>query len=387
MKTHKPKVLKPLIVPSSKSKNEPVKKSKVVKETKTDNRSDKLLKLEAELNKKFGENSIQLGFPKDEKGDLKTFVRIPTGSISLDIALGGGIPEGRFTEMSGDFSVGKTTQAIMTLVNAQKLGYVCALIDAEGTSDKEYLEYLGVDTSHLYYSRPDGLEEATQMLIDLQRSGEVHFAVWDSIEASPPMREYEKDFDETMQIGIKPRLLGEYFRKFQASNNRLVREGKRPFTLLALNQLRDKIGKYGDPEYTPGGRAKNFTKSVDIRLRRGDWITEGKGDNKFITGLVVKFKIEKNKTYKRMQVGEFDFYTDENNSSGIPALHNDTCKEIVTECVRWGLIERSGAWFTPKDMDTKFQGLDRVIDFFRGNPEKVEDYRAKILQLTAKGDL
>lgn len=346
-----------------------------------------LAKLEAELNKKFGENAIRLGFPKESTGEVKTIPRIPTGSISLDIALGGGIPEGRFTEMSGDFSVGKTTQAIKILANAQKMGYVCALIDAEGTSDNDYLEYLGVDTSVLYYSRPDGLEEATQMLIDLQRSGKVHFAVWDSIEASPPIQEYEKDFDETMQMGVKPRMLGEYCRKFQASNNRLVREGKRPFTLLALNQLRDKIGKYGDPEYTPGGRAKNFAKSVDIRLRRGEWITEGKGENKDIVGQVVKFKIEKNKTYKRMQTGEFDFYTDTRNISKTPVLCNDTNKEIVVEAIKWELIERSGSWFRIPDTDIKFQGVDKVIEFFRNNPLKVEEYKKNILQLAAKGDL
>jgi len=348
--------------------------------------SPELVNLEATLNKKFGENAIRLGFPKDESGKVKPIQRIPTGSFSLDVALGGGIPEGRLTEISGDYSIGKSTIALKILVNAQKAGYVCAFLDSEGTSDKDYLKYLGVDISTLLYSRPDGLEEAAQMLIEMQRSKFVHFALWDSIAASPPMKEYEKDFDDPLQLGIKPKLLGEYCRKYQASNNRLVREGNKPFTLIMVNQLRDKIGVvYGETDFSPGGRAKNFTKSVDIRLRRGDWIVEGTGEKKHIVGQVVKFKIDKNKTYKRMQEGSFDFYTDSENESDIRALDIDNFKEIFAASISYGVIDRSGGWYKIEEHDIKYQGMDKMIDHLKNHPEIAEKCKEKVLNLLAKG--
>jgi recombination protein RecA len=345
-----------------------------------------LLELERDINKKFGAQVVRIGFPYADDGSLKTFVRIPTGSVALDIALGGGIPEGRFTELVGDYSVGKSTLAVKILANAQKAGYVCALLDAEGTSDKDYLEYLGVDVHHLYYSRPDGLEEATQLLIDLQRSGKVHFAVLDSIEACPPVKEYEKDFFDTLQMGIKPRLLGEYFRKFQASNNLLTRNRQRPFTLIGVNQLRDKIGFMGG-EFAPGGRSKNYAASAVIKLRRGEWIAEGKGDNKGIVGSIIKFKVEKNKTYKNMQVGQFDFYTDSDNAAGVKALSIDTYKEITQASIEYGLISRNGGWFTLQDGETKFQGVEKLIEYFRENPEQIKEYETHILDLLTKTEL
>ena len=266
-----------------------------------------LEKLMSDLNKKFGVNCITMGVPKDEEGNVRAIERLSTGSIALDIALGGGIPEGRFIELSGAYSSTKTTQALHIIREAQKKGLVCALIDVEGTTDEAFLEAIGVDVEALFYSQPDGMEEACQLLLDLQKSGVVHLAILDSIAAMSPNKEQETNMEDTVRMGIPQQILGEFFRKFQANNNRLNREGKRPFTLIGINQLREKIGAYGDPEYTPGGRAKGFACSVDIRLRRGDWITEGSGNDKEIVGQVVKFKIEKNKTFKRMQTGEFDF--------------------------------------------------------------------------------
>lgn len=334
------------------------------------------------LNKKFGENALVLG--KDIfKEEIE---RIPTGNIALDLDLGGGVPIGRFTQISGALSSTKTTQCIHIVRNAQKMGLVCSWGDVEGTTDEDYFKQLGVDTSMLLYTRPQGLEEITQMFLDMQLSGEVHLAVWDSIEASSPNREQDTDMDETVQMGLKQKLLAEFFRKYQANNNKLVREGKRPFTLIGINQLREKIGAYGDAEYTPGGRSIGFTASVDLRLRKGDWISEGKGDNKEIVGQIVKYKIEKNKTYKRMQNGEFDFYFSENSIS-IPSGYNDNFKSIIQKGIEWGLIEQGGAWFflnKGTEQEAKFQGQVKLIEFLRANEGLVEDIKNTILDLSNK---
>ena len=219
---------------------------KVTEEVPAKKDSKELSKLVESLNKKFGTNAVSLGFPKTENGGMKTIERIPTGSFSLDIALGGGLPLGRFIEISGAFSSTKTTQCLHIIANAQKRGLVCALIDVEGTTDEKYVKSVGVDFDNLLYSRPDGMEEALQMLLDMQKSGEVHLAVLDSIAAMSTNKEQDTSMEETVRMGIPQQLLGEYFRKYQANNNRLEREGKKPFTIIGINQVREKIGAYGD---------------------------------------------------------------------------------------------------------------------------------------------
>lgn len=201
-----------------------------------------VLSVIADLNKKFGENTITVGVSEDKK----IVKRIPTGSPTLDVALGGGIPEGRFIEISGNESSTKTTQTCHILREAQNLGHVCAFLDVEGTSDMQYFEQLGVDTSCLIYSRPDSMEEATEAMLQLQKSGYVTVGVIDSIASMTPNKEAESKMDETVRMGIPQQLLGEFFRKWQANNNRLEREGKTPLTLIGINQLREKIGAYGD---------------------------------------------------------------------------------------------------------------------------------------------
>lgn len=344
--------------------------------------SKELNSLIAKLNKKFGANSLITG----QEMEKDTIERIPTGNVYLDIDLGGGIPLGRMTQLSGGLSSTKSTQSMHIVKNAQKMGLVCAWGDVEGTSDKDYFEQIGVDTDKLLYTRPNGLEEITQMILDMQQSGEVHLFVWDSVEASSPIKEMDSTMDETVQMGIKPKLLNEFCRKYQAFNNKLIREGKRPFTIICINQLREKIGAYGDAEYTPGGRGIGFTCSVDLRLRKGDWITNGKGDNKAFVGQVVKYKIEKNKTYKRMQTGEFDFYFDENDLQ-IPVGHNDNFKSIVQLGIERELIIQGGAWFylnKDTEHEVKFQGKDNLIQYLRENPGLIEDIKKIVLDLDEK---
>lgn len=341
--------------------------------------SQELKSLVDSLNKKFGDNAISIGVPNDT---AYTIERIPTGSLSLDVALGGGLPLGRYIQIAGAFSSTKTTQTLHIIRQAQEMGLVCAFFDVEGTSDEEYFRKCGVDFDSLIYSRPDGSEEAFEMMLKLQKSGQVHLGVIDSLAALSPNKEQDTAMDETMRMGVTQQLLGEFFRKYQANNNRLNREGKRAFTLICINQLREKIGAYGDPDYAPGGKAKDFAMSVDLRLRRGDWITEGSGDSKEIVGQVVKFKVEKNKTYRRMMTGEFDFYFTGENNANVEELHNDNFKEMIILAVEFGVIERKGAWFMYEDQ--KFQGMSNLIEAFRNDDDLVEEVRDKVMSLAVR---
>lgn len=204
--------------------------------------SPELQSLVNTLNKKYGENTVTIGVPASMK--VKDY--IPTGSLSLDIDLGGGIPEGRFIEISGKESSTKTTQVCHIVANAQKLGHTVVWADVEGTSDDAYFKRLGIDTSRLLYFKPDSTEEATEIILQFQRSGEVTVGVIDSIAQMIPNKEADSKMDETVRMGIPQQLLSEFLRKWNANNNRLEREGKKPFTLIGINQLRDKIGAYGD---------------------------------------------------------------------------------------------------------------------------------------------
>ena len=171
-------------------------------------------------------------------------------------------------------------------------------------------------------------------------------------------------------------------------HNGNILEGKPGFQQGHQDGGRDvvrQIGAYGDPEYTPGGRAKGFACSVDIRLRRGDWISEGTGDNKEIVGQVVKFKIDKNKTFKRMQTGEFDFYFSDGNNAGIPEFFNDNYKEIIVCAVEWGVIDRTGSWFVYNGQ--KYQGMNNLVSALKDDATLIEKLKEEVIFLaTRKSD-
>ena len=360
-------------------------------------------KIRVGLLKKFGANSIIMGADHEKA----QYGRISTGSIDLDLKIGGGIPVGRLVQISGAKSSAKSTLCDHIVKSAQSTkinwiwterkaekgrevvsehdrevdGLICAYLDVEGTKTPDWTgDTIGVDTANWLYAQPSGLEESLEMAHQMQKDG-VNVIVIDSVDSLESTRIQENEMGESVQMGIKPKMMGEYCRKVTATNNLLVRNGNLPCTVIFINQLREKIGGYGDNEYTPGGRAIEFYISLDLRLRKGDWIVEGKGENKEIVGQVVKFKSNKNKTYKQQQTGEFDFYFQDAglNSAG----EIDNFKEIVIAGMTYEILERAGSWYKYHGENIA-QGADNTIAYMRQHLNVFEQVKEELFSIVAR---
>ena len=302
--------------------------------------------------------------------------RISTGSLSLDIECGGGMPLGRIIEWYGAESSGKTTMALKLIANVQKLGKKAVYIDVENTWDSKWAELMGVDIANLIYSRPETSEQAVEVLEAFVRSGDCGIVVLDSVAAMSPQSELEKSVvDDVEKIGERALLMNRAIRRLSAALNSLNENNDwNNCIVLLINQIRLKIGiVYGDPETTPGGMGIRFAASLRVRFKHGEWIEEDNAaGDKIKVGHVIKFLTKKNKTYSPYREGQFTLYFQ-------GPLHGqvDTLEEIVRYGTLYDLIHRSGSVYTYEDI--KANGLKNFVAVVRSDPKLVAKMTKEIL--------
>jgi len=310
-----------------------------------------------EIKQRFGEGAI-MKLKEIRAVDVDV---IPTGSISLDLALGvGGIPRGRVIEIYGPEMSGKTTLVLHILAEAQKRGGMGAFVDAEHALDPDYAKRIGVNVDDLLISQPDSGEQALQIVETLVRSGSVDVIAIDSVAALTPKAEIAGEMGE-FQIGLQARLMSQALRKLSG----IVSKTKT--SVIFLNQTRMKIGvRFGNPETTPGGLALKFYASVRIDLRRIAQIKHGDE----IIGSRIRAKIVKNKVAAPFRTAEFDIYYNE----GISYLG-----DILNAGLKQEIIKKAGSWFQYEN--TKLgQGMEASKNFLRENPEMVKKIKEKIIE-------
>jgi recombination protein RecA len=321
-----------------------------------------------QIEKQFGKGSImRLG----QKGAIAPVESIPTGSISIDYALGiGGMPRGRVVEIYGPESSGKTTLALQVIAEAQKAGGMAAFVDAEHALDAQYAQKLGVDLENLLVSQPDNGEQALEIVEVLIRSGGVDVVVVDSVAALVPKAEIEGEMGDA-QMGLQARLMSQALRKLTG----VVSKSKT--TLIFINQLREKIGvMFGNPETTTGGRALKFYASVRIDIRRIATIKDGD----MVIGGRTRVKVVKNKMAPPFREAEFDIMYGEGISRE---------GDLLDLAVEKRIIEKSGAWFAYGG-DRLGQGRENAKQFLKENPDIrqiIEDRVRKELGLSRETEV
>ena len=288
---------------------------------------------------------------------------IPTGALTLDIALGvGGVPRGRIVEVYGPESSGKTTLTLHVIAEAQREGGVAAFIDAEHALDPQYAARIGVRAEELLISQPDTGEQALEIVEVLVRSGAVDVIVVDSVAALVPKAEIDGEMGDS-HVGLQARLMSQAMRKLTAAISRSNT------CVIFINQLREKVGvMFGNPEVTTGGRALKFYASVRMDIRRIESLKQGLD----VVGNRVKVKVVKNKVAPPFRVAEFDILYNE----GISYAGS-----VLDMALDARIVEKSGAWFSYGDMRLG-QGRENVRDFLRANPELLGEIAAKVRQTT-----
>jgi recombination protein RecA len=311
----------------------------------------------SQIEKQFGKGAVM---KMGEKGSM-VIDTIPTGALSLDLALGiGGLPRGRVTEIYGPESSGKTTLALHVVAEAQRNGGICAYVDAEHAMDPIYAKAIGVDIDQLLISQPDTGEQALEITDMLVRSGAIDVIVIDSVAALTPRAEIEGDMGDT-HVGLQARLMSQALRKLTANLN------KSNTICIFINQLREKIGvMFGSPETTPGGRALKFYSSVRLDIRRIESIKDGVE----VVGNRTRVKVVKNKCAPPFKQAEFDIMY----SRGISREGS-----TLDMGVELGIIKKSGAWFT-YDGEQLGQGRENAKGFLNSNPEIMVEISDRIWQ-------
>ncbi len=308
-----------------------------------------------QIEKQFGKGSIM----KLGENTHLNIEAIPTGALSLDIALGiGGVPRGRIVEIYGPESSGKTTVALHMIAEAQKMGGIAAFIDAEHALDPVYAKKLGVNLDELLISQPDTGEQALAITEELVRSGAIDIVVVDSVAALVPKAEIDGDMGDT-HVALQARLMSQALRKLAGVLS------KSNTVAVFINQLREKVGiMFGNPETTPGGRALKFYASVRMEIRRSEQLK----DNGEIIGNRVKVKVVKNKVAPPFRECEFDIMYGE----GISRTGN-----ILDIAVNMDIIEKAGAWFSYEG-NRIAQGRDNAKKYLDNNPDVCAEVEKKI---------
>jgi len=319
-------------------------------ESKEKNARLKAVELAVEqIERQFGQGSIM----KLGEGMKVAVETIPTGSLSLDLALGGGIPKGRIVEIYGPESSGKTTLALHAVAEVQKQGGLAAFIDAEHAVDPEYAAKIGVNLDDLLISQPDTGEQALEICETLVRSSAVDIVVVDSVAALVPRAEIEGDMGDS-HMGLQARLMSQALRKLTG----VIAKSKT--TVIFINQLRMKIGvMFGNPETTSGGNALKYYASVRLDIRRTEALKDG--DN--VIGNHVKVKVVKNKIAAPFKIAEFDIMYNEGIS---------TAGDLIDLAVKDGLINKAGAWYSYND-EKIGQGREAAKQFLKDHPKIMLD--------------
>jgi len=327
----------------------------VATEKQNNDRSKALDTALAQIERQFGKGAVM---KMGERGTIAVEV-IPTGSISLDIALGiGGLPRGRIVEIYGPESSGKTTLALHAIANAQKAGGIAAFIDAEHAFDAEYAKKLGVDIDALLVSQPDTGEQALEIMDMLIRSGALDIVVVDSVAALVPRAEIEGEMGDS-HMGLQARLMSQALRKITGA----LHQSKT--TAIFINQLREKIGVFfGSPETTTGGKALKFYASIRLDIRRIETLKDGQE----AVGNRTRVKVVKNKMAPPFKQAEFDILY------GVGISREGSLLDIGVDI---GLVKKSGSWYTYEG-DQLGQGKENSRNFLLDNPDLANDIESKI---------
>lgn len=330
--------------------------SKKFEEIKPEDKQKALEAALAYIEKQFGKGSVmKLG---DNSAKMNVEV-IPTGSLSLDIALGvGGIPKGRIIEVYGPESSGKTTMALHMVAEVQKQGGIAGYIDAEHAMDPVYAKALGVDIDNLYISQPDDGEQALEIAETMVRSGAMDIVIVDSVAALVPRAEIQGEMGDS-HMGLQARLMSQALRKLTGITN------KSKCSVVFINQLREKIGiTFGNPETTTGGRALKFYASVRIDIRKADTLKQGDS----VVGNRTKVKIAKNKVAPPFKTAEFDIMYGQGVSKEGDIL--DLAAEI-------DVINKSGAWYSYKETRIG-QGRENAKIYLKEHPEQCKEIEMEV---------
>lgn len=325
-------------------------------------REEKLKALDAaigQIERQFGKGAVmKLGDPSVQM-NVET---IPTGSISLDLALGlGGIPKGRIVEIYGPESSGKTTVTLHMIAEVQKRGGIAGFIDAEHALDPVYAKNIGVDVDNLYISQPDNGEQALEITETMVRSGAIDIVVVDSVAALVPKAEIDGDMGDS-HVGLQARLMSQALRKLTAVIS------KSNCTVVFINQLREKVGiMFGNPETTTGGRALKFYSSVRLDVRRIESLKQG-GE---VIGNRTRVKVVKNKIAPPFKEAEFDIMFGE----GISVIG-----DILDLAADNGIINKSGAWYAYEGNKIG-QGRENAKQYLKDNPAVCDEVEKKVREL------